>query len=183
MLRICPKCSYVRKETDEAPDWQCPSCQVAYNKVGGEPVSANYGRYGAPVVRPIRETQGFPLLKWILAAVLLGGAVWVGRPMLLSKPAGKAAATSSVSQPEIVLYGTEWCGYCNAARDFFDRNGIAYTDLDIEKTTRGYEEYKKLGYTGVPVFVMGDDVVHGYSEQNIRTILRPWLKQASARRE
>lgn len=29
----CPKCGYARKETDEAPDWQCPSCGVAYNKV------------------------------------------------------------------------------------------------------------------------------------------------------
>ena len=29
----CPKCSYLRKPTDEAPDWQCPSCGVAYAKV------------------------------------------------------------------------------------------------------------------------------------------------------
>ena len=30
----CPKCSYVRLATDVAPAWQCPSCQVAYAKVG-----------------------------------------------------------------------------------------------------------------------------------------------------
>lgn len=29
----CPKCSYDRKTTDEAPDWQCPSCGVAYAKI------------------------------------------------------------------------------------------------------------------------------------------------------
>jgi hypothetical protein len=28
----CPKCGYVRLATDVAPDWQCPSCQVAYVK-------------------------------------------------------------------------------------------------------------------------------------------------------
>ena len=28
----CPKCGYVRLGTDLAPDWQCPSCQVAYAK-------------------------------------------------------------------------------------------------------------------------------------------------------
>ena len=28
----CPKCGYVRLATDLAPDWQCPSCQVAYVK-------------------------------------------------------------------------------------------------------------------------------------------------------
>lgn len=30
---ICPKCRYERKASDDAPDWQCPSCGVAYAKV------------------------------------------------------------------------------------------------------------------------------------------------------
>ena len=29
----CPKYSYERKPTDHAPEWQCPSCGVAYVKV------------------------------------------------------------------------------------------------------------------------------------------------------
>jgi len=29
----CPKCNYKRLESDQAPEWQCPSCGVAYNKV------------------------------------------------------------------------------------------------------------------------------------------------------
>jgi rubredoxin len=28
----CPKCGYVRVATDVAPEWQCPSCHVAYIK-------------------------------------------------------------------------------------------------------------------------------------------------------
>ena len=39
----CPKCGYVRLATDVAPEWQCPSCQVAYVKAGvptGESVAA-----------------------------------------------------------------------------------------------------------------------------------------------
>jgi hypothetical protein len=28
----CPKCGYERRPTDNAPEWQCPSCQVAYVK-------------------------------------------------------------------------------------------------------------------------------------------------------
>lgn len=28
----CPKCAYVRAESDTAPDWQCPKCGVAYAK-------------------------------------------------------------------------------------------------------------------------------------------------------
>lgn len=28
----CPKCQYVRQATDEAPEWQCPRCGIAYQK-------------------------------------------------------------------------------------------------------------------------------------------------------
>jgi len=31
-VTICPKCNYERKETDTNPDWECPSCSVAYVK-------------------------------------------------------------------------------------------------------------------------------------------------------
>jgi hypothetical protein len=29
----CPKCDYERQASDTAPEWQCPSCKVAYAKV------------------------------------------------------------------------------------------------------------------------------------------------------
>lgn len=29
---ICPKCRYQRKSTETVPDWQCPSCGIAYSK-------------------------------------------------------------------------------------------------------------------------------------------------------
>ena len=38
----CPKCGYERRPTDSAPQWQCPSCQVAYVKAAqAQDVSAN----------------------------------------------------------------------------------------------------------------------------------------------
>ncbi|WP_028453918.1 tetratricopeptide repeat protein [Chitinilyticum litopenaei] len=37
MTITCPKCRYQRQATDSAPDWQCPSCGVAYAKVGAAP--------------------------------------------------------------------------------------------------------------------------------------------------
>ena len=29
---VCPKCAYVRRASDSAPAWQCPSCGIAYAK-------------------------------------------------------------------------------------------------------------------------------------------------------
>lgn len=33
MTTICPKCDYERKESDTAPQWQCPNCQAVYEKL------------------------------------------------------------------------------------------------------------------------------------------------------
>ena len=32
----CPKCSYKRQPSDTTPDWQCPSCGIAYAKFTGD---------------------------------------------------------------------------------------------------------------------------------------------------
>jgi glutaredoxin len=174
MTQICPKCSYVRKATDEAPAWQCPSCQVAYIKASGEPVSANYGRYGTPVVKN-KSSSG--LLKWVVVVAALGVGVMLGKPLWSTKSVSHVAATAASDQPEVTLYSTEWCGYCAATRELFDKNGIKYVELDVEKTTAGYEGHRKLNGQGVPLIVIGDDVIRGYNEQKIRGDLQPWLKQ------
>lgn len=171
MTRICPKCSYIRKPTDEAPEWQCPSCQVAYIKASGEPASASYGRYGAPVIKDRPASSG--VLKWALVVVALGAGVMLGKPLWSHKQ--PVTTTASTSQPTVTLYATEWCGYCAATRELFDKNGIAYTELDVEKSTAGYEGHKKLNGNGVPLIVIGDEVIRGYNEEKIRMNLQPWF--------
>lgn len=34
---VCGACSHVRQPTDTSPDWQCPGCGAAYNKVNRHP--------------------------------------------------------------------------------------------------------------------------------------------------
>ena len=33
----CPKCAYVRRADDSAPEWQCPKCEIVYAKFGQAP--------------------------------------------------------------------------------------------------------------------------------------------------
>lgn len=163
MTRVCPKCQYVRKDTDAVPDWQCPACQVAYHKVGSAPERRAAAHGSAPRRWPV----------WLLATVLLGTAAWLAKP---SPRAQRSAAAAVEEQPAVVLYATSWCGYCAATRELFEQNGIRYRELDIEKSTEGYEGHKKLGGRGVPVIVVGDEVVHGYNEDALRASLQPWLR-------
>lgn len=60
----------------------------------------------------------------------------------------------------------------------FSANGIRFTELDTEKTAAGYEGHKKLGGNGVPLIVVGDQVIRGYNEDALRATLKPWLKKS-----
>ena len=37
MTKECPACGYKRTPEDTAPDWQCPNCERAYNKIAVTP--------------------------------------------------------------------------------------------------------------------------------------------------
>lgn len=167
MSRICPHCAYARKADDQAPDWQCPACEKAYEKSGGSLPPAGFRTYSVPAAAESRGGAG----KWLLMLLILAGALWFGRPFFSPRAVAPAAA-----QPEVVLYATDWCGYCKATREFFQANGIRYTEHDIEKSSVALGEHRKLGGNGVPLIVVDGEVVHGYNEQRLQALLRPWLR-------
>lgn len=67
----------------------------------------------------------------------------------------------------IVLYATEWCGYCQKTRELFAEHAVPYVEYDIEKSAEAHQEYRQLGGRGVPVINANGTVIHGYSEQLI----------------
>lgn len=168
MSRICPHCKHSRRADETAPDWQCPACQKAYAKAGSPLPPASYRQYAAA---PARGGAG----KWLVLLLVVGAALWFGRP-LWSPRGAQAEAAIAASQPEVLLYATEWCGYCKATRAFFDANGIRYTEHDIEKSSAALGEHRRLGGNGVPLIVVGGDVVKGYNEGALRQLLGPWLR-------
>lgn len=172
MSRICPHCNYARQATDNAPDWQCPSCEKAYAKTAGFLPPETLREYGAAAASESRGGLG----KWLLILIVLGAAFWFGRPLLQPGGAPAALATASGEQPAVVLYATSWCGYCKMTREFFAANGIRYTEQDIEQSSTALQQHKKLGGNGVPLIVVGDEVIKSWNEQALRHFLGPWLR-------
>jgi glutaredoxin len=72
----------------------------------------------------------------------------------------------------VVIYSTSWCGHCKAAKKYFKRKGIKFTDYDIEKSGIGKRQYKKMGAKGVPVILVGDKRMNGFSEAGFEAIYR-----------
>ncbi|MCG7918481.1 MAG: glutaredoxin family protein [Candidatus Thiodiazotropha taylori] len=71
---------------------------------------------------------------------------------------------------KVVIYSTEWCGYCEKAKRYFKRKKIKYTEYDIEKSSRAKRQYKKMGATGVPVILVGKRRMNGFSEAGFEKI-------------
>lgn len=169
MSRICPYCKQARRSDTTAPDWQCPDCGKAYDKADVPLPPAIMIQY------PPAATRSRPSGKWLMVLLALATAFWFARSPTQDSPADKAAALAA-GQPEVVLYATEWCGYCKQTREFFDANGIRYRERDVEKSAEAQAAHQQLGGRGVPTIVVGDDVVHGYDIGRLSHLLRYWLK-------
>ncbi len=78
---------------------------------------------------------------------------------------------TKLDRGDVILYATDWCGYCKKTRAFFAANGIIYTEYNIERSAYGKAEYDKINGNGVPVVDVKGTIIRGYSERNLRRAL------------
>jgi len=79
---------------------------------------------------------------------------------------------SALQTADVVLYATDWCGYCAKARKLFSENNIPYIEYDIEKSDEGREQYESLGGGGVPLILIDGQVINGYNAGKILSMAR-----------
>jgi len=78
---------------------------------------------------------------------------------------------------DVVLYGASWCGACRQARQFFEREGIAFVDRDIERDPGARDEMNQkaraagVPTTGIPVIDVRGTILTGFDERRIRQLL------------
>ena len=82
----------------------------------------------------------------------------------------QATGWTSNAPTRVVMFSTSWCGYCRKAADYFDRNGIAFTEYDIEQSNSAKREFESLGGRGVPMIMVGDRKLNGFSESAFEAI-------------
>ncbi|BAJ30673.1 MULTISPECIES: mycoredoxin [Kitasatospora] len=76
----------------------------------------------------------------------------------------------------VTMYSTTWCGYCNRLKSQLDREGIAFTEINIEQdpASASYVESVNDGNQTVPTVV----VVSESGAQSVMT--NPSLRQVQA---
>jgi glutaredoxin len=72
----------------------------------------------------------------------------------------------------ITMYSTDWCPHCKNARNYFTEKGIRFTEYNVETSEAGRKEYEALGGGGVPVIVVGEKVMRGFSARSFEALAK-----------
>jgi glutaredoxin 3 len=72
----------------------------------------------------------------------------------------------------VTIYSTPTCHFCGLAKEYFKANNVPFENYDVladvEKRT---EMLDKSGQMGVPVIVIGDEVIVGFDKPKVAAAL------------
>ena len=72
----------------------------------------------------------------------------------------------------VIIYSTPSCHFCHMAKEFFKANKIAYTEHDVAGDMEKRKEMiEKSGQMGVPVIIIGDEIIIGFDKPIIAKAL------------
>ena len=93
------------------------------------------------------------------------------KPNVYASPSIERIETSLGSDSRaVVMYSAVWCGYCKKARKYFLANNIPFKEYDVEESRKGKRDYKKLKAKGVPIILVGDKRLNGFSPSSFESI-------------
>jgi glutaredoxin len=72
----------------------------------------------------------------------------------------------------VVILTASWCGHCMQLREQLAANRIPYTDIDVEKSSEGRWAFTAVHGTGVPITVVGNELIRGNRWQQIDRALK-----------
>lgn len=72
----------------------------------------------------------------------------------------------------IKVYSTTWCGFCHAVKQYFDKLGVKYEDVNVEEDRAAAQEMiEKSHQMGVPVIDIDGTIVIGFDRPKIDALL------------
>jgi glutaredoxin-like YruB-family protein len=77
-----------------------------------------------------------------------------------------------MSFPPVTIYTTKTCGYCKAAKELFQEHSVPFTEIDVgSDSTKAREMIERSGQMGVPVILVGNDMVIGFDQPKLQRLL------------
>jgi glutaredoxin len=117
-----------------------------------------------PATAAATQTEPVRKVNWARAAAMVVGVfiVAVGAAFVVERVLAYTHNPARNNAPHsVVILTTSWCGYCRSLREHLTKLKVPYVDLDVENTTEGRYAYMAVRGTGVPITVVGDQVIRG----------------------
>jgi len=98
--------------------------------------------------------------------------------LMKNPPPAEMAQPAALAGGKIVLYMTNWCGYCRKTKELLESLKVPFEQKDIEKNQSALMEMMRAAeqagveVTGVPVIRIGSKLVVGYNPQRIEELVR-----------
>ena len=74
---------------------------------------------------------------------------------------------------EVTIYTTPTCPWCHKAKAWLRDKKIRYREIDVTSDRKGLDEMVKIsGQTGVPVIVVGEEVIVGFNQNRLNEIFK-----------
>lgn len=78
---------------------------------------------------------------------------------------GENTNTNADGQPKIVMYSTEFCSYCAAARMLLKKKGLDYEDILVSGNTELRQKMERLsGRRTVPQIFINEKPIGGFDD-------------------
>jgi glutaredoxin 3 len=74
--------------------------------------------------------------------------------------------TTPVTNPEVTIYSTGWCPYCDRARGLLERKGVMFSEIKVDEdpAQRDFMLQRSGGRRTVPQIFIGDRHVGGFDD-------------------
>lgn len=74
-------------------------------------------------------------------------------------------------RPDVIMLGAWWCTYCYQTKKYLQHNDVHYCEYDMENTATGRQLYQQHGGGAIPILLIGEYQLNGFSEQQIEATL------------
>lgn len=78
---------------------------------------------------------------------------------------------SKANPPQIIMYSSYNCKYCELAKAFFKQHKLPYTEYNIDTSDKRAQMFYLLGGRGTPLLIINKEIIHGFDERLIRRAL------------
>jgi glutaredoxin-like YruB-family protein len=77
-----------------------------------------------------------------------------------------------MSNKTVTIYSADWCAFCHAAKDYFNKLGVKYDEKNVEQDPQALvDAVNKSGQRGIPVIDIDGKIIVGFNRPAIDAAL------------